>query len=94
MLVGSLAGIGIAVAAWNIQIAQTRQLISIIAFVVVIVFGTSMLFVQRVIDVGVARMSGTPLFSSFDAADKCAFGLLLIASVANGIVIALEVARL
>jgi DMSO/TMAO reductase YedYZ heme-binding membrane subunit len=93
MLLVSLAGIIIAIVALNNPIAQSRMTLAIVGYALVIVGGTSMLFVQRVLDVGVARMSGTPLISSFDIGDRLAFGVLLIASVANGIVIALEVAR-
>ena len=89
----SLAGIAVAIVALSDPIAQTRELVAIVGFVGVVLAGTIMLFIQRVLDVGVARMSGTPTTSSFDIADKLAFGLLLAASVANGIVVALEVAR-
>lgn len=89
----SVLGIVIAVVAWNAQVSQTRMIIAIGGFGLVIVVGTVMLFVQRVLDVGAARLSGTPLISSFDSFDKLAFVLLLVGSVSNGIVIALEVAR-
>jgi hypothetical protein len=89
----SILGIFVAIAALNVPIAQTRQIVAIAGFVAVVIAGTSMLFVQRILDVGVARMSGTSPISSFGVADKLAFGLLLAASLANGIVVALEVAR-
>ena len=92
-LATSAVGIAVAVFAWNTLVAQTRMTIAIGGFALVIVVGTAMLFVQRVLDVGVARTSGTPLISSFDVFDKLAFSLLLFASVANGVVIALQVAR-
>lgn len=93
MVAASVFGIVVAVVAWNTQVSQARMLIAISGFALVIVVGTAMLFVQRVLDVGVARLSGTPLISSFDVFDKLAFAILLIASVANGVVIALQVAR-
>ncbi len=93
MVAVSVLGIVVAVVAWNTQVSQTRMIVAICGFVLVIVVGTAMLFVQRVLDVGVARLSGTPLVSSFDIFDKLAFTILLIASVANGVVIALQVAR-
>lgn len=93
MVAVSILGIVVAVVAWNTQVSQTKMIIAIGGFVIVIVVGTAMLFVQRVLDVGVARLSGTPLISSFDIFDKLAFAILLIASVANGVVIALQVAR-
>lgn len=93
MLATSITGIAVAVFAWNTLVAQTRMTIAIGGFALVIVLGTAMLFVQRVLDVGVARTSGTPLISSFDVFEKLAFAVLLVASVANGIVIALQVAR-
>ena len=89
----SIIGITVAIVASNTLVAQTRMLIAISGFVVVIVVGTAMLFVQRVLDVGVARLSGTPLISSFDFIDKLTFLILIAASVANGVVIALQVAR-
>jgi len=93
MVAVSVVGIAVAIVAWNTQVSQTRMIIAIGGFALVIVVGTAMLFVQRVSDVGVARLSGTPLISSFDIFDKLAFAILLIASVANGVVIALQVAR-
>ena len=93
LVAASILGIVVAIVAWNTQVSRTRMIISICGFVVVIVVGTAVLFVQRVLDVGVARLSGTPLVSSFDSFDKLAFTTLLIASVANGVVIALQVAR-
>ena len=88
-----MLGIVVAVVAWNSTTSQSRMIIAIGGFVAVIVVGTVMLFVQRVLDVGVARASGTPLSSSFDVFNKLAFGVLLTASMANGVVIALQVAR-
>lgn len=93
MVAVSVFGIVVAVVAWNTQVSQARMLIAISGFALVILVGTAMLFVQRVLDVGVARLSGTPLISSFGIFDKLAFAILLIASVANGVVIALQVAR-
>lgn len=93
MVAASILGIVVAFVAWNTQVSQTRMVIAIGGFALVIVIGTAMLFLQRVLDVGVARLSGTPLISSFDIFDKLAFAVLLIASVANGVVMALQVAR-
>ena len=93
MVAVSLLGIVVAVIAWNTQVSQTRMIIAIGGFALVIIGGTAMLFLQRVLDVGMARLSGTPLISSFDIFDKFAFAILLVASVANGVVIALQVAR-
>lgn len=93
ILATSVLGIVAAVGAWNTPVAQTQMAIALIAFALVVLVGTAMLFVQRILDVGVARTSGTPLISSFDIFDKLAFSILLIASVANGVVIALQVAR-
>jgi len=77
----------------NTAVAQSRTIIAICGFALVVLVGTVMLFIQRVVDVGVARMSGSPLISSFDIFDKLAFAILLVASVANGVVIALQIAR-
>jgi hypothetical protein len=93
MLGTSALGIVVAIAAWNTPVALTRVAIAIAGFGLVILVGTAMLFVQRVLDVSVARASGTPLISSFDIFDKLAFTILLTASVTNGVVIALQVAR-
>jgi hypothetical protein len=93
MVAISLAGIIVAAVAWNVPVTGTRMTTAVIGFGLVIGVGTAMLFVQRVLDVGVARSSGSPLLSSFDLLDRLAFGLLVVASVANGIVIALQVAR-
>lgn len=89
----SVIGIAVAILAWSTVIAQTRMVTAIGGYVLVITVGTAMLFVQRVLDVGVARLSGSPLISSFDLFDRLAFFTLLVASVSNGIVIALQVAR-
>lgn len=93
MVAVSVLGVVVGIVAWNTQVSQTRMIIAIGGFALVIIVGTAMLFVQRVLDVGVARLSGTPLISSFDIFDKLAFAILLFASVANGVVIALQVAR-
>jgi len=89
----SAAGLVVAVAALNAQSSSARLSFAITGFVLVLTTGTALLFVQRVLDVSVARRSGTPLVSSFRPADKAAFALLILASVANGVVIALQVAR-
>lgn len=89
----SIVGIVVAIVASSALVSQTRISIALAGFVLVIVAGTAMLFVQRVLDVGVARRSGSPLISRFYLFDLSAFSLLLLASVANGIVIALQVAR-
>lgn len=92
-VVVSVVGIIIPIFAWNALVGQTRMLLAVVGFAGVLIVGTVMLFIQRVLDVGVARRSGTPLLSSFDLGDKFAFALLMVASVANGIIIALQVAR-
>lgn len=93
MVAVSAAGLVVAVAALNAQSSSARLSFAITGFVLVLTTGTALLFVQRVLDVSVARRSGTPLVSSFRPADKAAFALLILASVANGVVIALQVAR-
>lgn len=88
-----IAGAVTAFVAFNTLLTPLRLAIASAAFAIVLIGGTTMLFVQRVLDVGVARSTGTPLLARFDLGDKVAFGLLLVASVANGVVIALQVAR-
>jgi quinol-cytochrome oxidoreductase complex cytochrome b subunit len=89
----SAAGLVVAAAALNAQLSSTRFSLAMTGFLLVLTAGTALLFVQRVLDVSVARRSGTPLVSSFRPADKAAFAMLILASVANGVVVALQVAR-
>ncbi len=86
-------GIIAAILAFNTVLTSGRIAVAAFGFILVIVVGTAMLFIQRVLDVGLARKTGTPLTSSFGLGDKFAFGLMLIASVSNGLVIALQIAR-
>ena len=93
MVAASVAGIVVAVFAWNTLAAPTRVLIAAVGYGLTVLIGTAMIFAQRILDVSTARTSGTPLMSSFALGDKAAFGLLILASLANGIVIALQLAR-
>lgn len=78
MLGVSFLGVVAAVVAWNAFVSQTRLLIAVGGFTIVIVTGTAMLFMQRVLDVGATRFSGTPLISRFDIFDNGARPLLHI----------------
>jgi hypothetical protein len=93
MIAVSIAGIIVAVIAWNTAVAPTRVLIAATGYGGVLLAGTAMIFAQRILDVTVARTSGTPTISTLALGDKFAFGFMIAASVANGIVIALQVAR-
>lgn len=89
----AVVGLGVAGAAQLQTIGQVRLAFAIGGFAGVLVLGTACMFAQRIMNIGASRVSGDLGFLAFTTRDRIAFALLILASIANGIVIALQVAR-
>ena len=93
MFAVSAIGVILAMVAASQLGTHARMTIAVGGFVGVLLIGTGLMFAQRLVNVAASRRNGDLGYLDFRMIDGLAFGAIVVASLATGFVIALQVAR-